>query len=183
VVSLTHSLSGSLSTGSRQIDFSGGRGYIEKDWGSSFPAAYFWLQCNNFSDSGTSLMLSIAKIPWRRYFFIGFLGFLYWQGKCYSFATYNRSRIVRFLQPESQKVEVTIERGRRVLELEVRLSRAGSLKAPRQGDMQRMIKECINAVVEVSFREDKQLLFAGTGRAAGCELQGDLSTYFTGTDS
>ena len=25
-----------------------GIGYLEKDWGTSFPAAYLWVQCNRF---------------------------------------------------------------------------------------------------------------------------------------
>ncbi|MCK7537696.1 MAG: tocopherol cyclase family protein [Marinilabiliales bacterium] len=32
----------------KMADFSGGRGYIEKDWGHSFPSAYVWMQSNHF---------------------------------------------------------------------------------------------------------------------------------------
>lgn len=37
------------------MDFSGGRGYIEKDWGQSFPAAWVWLQINYLPDLSFSI--------------------------------------------------------------------------------------------------------------------------------
>lgn len=39
VLSLDHEIRGAITVDGSQIDFTGGRGYIEKDWGSSFPAA------------------------------------------------------------------------------------------------------------------------------------------------
>lgn len=60
----------------RTVDFGGGRGYIEKDWGTSFPESWIWMQTNNFSRPGSSFMLSIAKIPWMGRHFIGLISFL-----------------------------------------------------------------------------------------------------------
>ena len=37
VVSMFHSLKGGLQIGDRYVDFNDGTGYIEKDWGRSFP--------------------------------------------------------------------------------------------------------------------------------------------------
>lgn len=37
VVSLDHAISGKLMIEDQAHDFNGGRGYIEKDWGKSFP--------------------------------------------------------------------------------------------------------------------------------------------------
>ena len=48
VVSLDHSLKGSLTVNGEEIDFTNGRGYIEKDWGFSFPKGYIWMQTNHF---------------------------------------------------------------------------------------------------------------------------------------
>ncbi len=49
IVSMDHAVEGTLKIRGKNIDFSGGRGYIEKDWGHSFPSAYFWMQSNHFS--------------------------------------------------------------------------------------------------------------------------------------
>jgi hypothetical protein len=64
VVSLDHSLRGTLEINGEPVDFSGGRGYTEKDWGKSFPRAWVWMQTNHFSRLGTSLTFSAAIIPW-----------------------------------------------------------------------------------------------------------------------
>ncbi|MBM3420117.1 MAG: hypothetical protein FJY11_03175 [Bacteroidetes bacterium] len=77
VVSIDHRIEGSVSVNGTVTDFSGGRGYIEKDWGTSFPESWIWLQCNNFEVPGVSLMVSVAKIPWRGRFFMGLIAFLH----------------------------------------------------------------------------------------------------------
>jgi len=72
IISLDHSLSGSLLSNDTEIVFNGGWGYIEKDWGKSFPEAYVWIQSNHFQKKETSLSASIAKIPWLNGFFRGY---------------------------------------------------------------------------------------------------------------
>ena len=49
ILSMDHSVEGQLEINQKKIDFTGGRGYIEKDWGHSFPSAYIWMQSNHFS--------------------------------------------------------------------------------------------------------------------------------------
>ena len=67
VLSMKHRVSGSIVVNSKELIFNNGIGYIEKDWGRSFPKRYLWLQCNDFSTEETSIMVSIADIP-----FLGF---------------------------------------------------------------------------------------------------------------
>ena len=74
------------------INFTGGRGYIEKDWGQSFPAGYVWFQSNHFDIAGTSLTASIAVIPWLGSAFRGFIVGLWHQDKLYRFATYTGAK-------------------------------------------------------------------------------------------
>src|SRR5690606_38060034 len=40
VISMNHSLKGGLFINDKLIDFHNGKGYIEKDWGTSFPKEY-----------------------------------------------------------------------------------------------------------------------------------------------
>ena len=53
-------------------DLKGGRFYLEKDWGDSFPQAWVWMQSNSFAGPA-SLTCSIATVPFRRRFFTGFI--------------------------------------------------------------------------------------------------------------
>ncbi len=77
IVSVNHSVTGSVKINGSETDFTGGKGYIEKDWGTSFPEAWLWIQANNFKDHNSSFSFSVAKIPWLGKFFIGFIAFLY----------------------------------------------------------------------------------------------------------
>jgi tocopherol cyclase len=83
VVSFEHVITGILNINGQDVDFTGGRGYIEKDWGRSFPAYHLWLQSNHFEQTDCSIMASIARIPWLGGSFDGFIaGFMY-HGKLY----------------------------------------------------------------------------------------------------
>jgi len=64
VLGLDHALRGNVTLDGVGIDWQGGRGYIEKDWGRAFPSAWVWMQCNHFDQPGSSLTLSLATIPW-----------------------------------------------------------------------------------------------------------------------
>ena len=50
VVSMNHQLKGQLEIGGQQVSFDGGKGYVEKDWGRSFPSSWIWMQGNQFED-------------------------------------------------------------------------------------------------------------------------------------
>ncbi|MPN29068.1 hypothetical protein SDC9_176516 [bioreactor metagenome] len=63
VVSLTHNLNGKIYINNEVHNFKDGKGYIEKDWGSSMPSAWIWMQSNHFNENNSSFMLSIANIP------------------------------------------------------------------------------------------------------------------------
>ena len=44
IVSLDHVIEGTLTINGTAADFSGGRGYTEKDWGKALPEAWVWFQ-------------------------------------------------------------------------------------------------------------------------------------------
>jgi hypothetical protein len=104
IVSMNHTLIGSLKLNEKIIDFDLGKGYIEKDWGTSFPKEYIWFQCNNFEDSNVSIMCSIANIPFLGKSFQGFICNLVIRDKEYRFASYNYSKIIKSYYTEDTLV-------------------------------------------------------------------------------
>jgi hypothetical protein len=74
VLSMSHSLSGSLRLNGKSVCFNGGVGYIEGDRGHSFPRRYIWTQCNWREESPCSLMLSAADIPFAAGTSAGIIG-------------------------------------------------------------------------------------------------------------
>ncbi len=170
VVSVGHDLSGNLYMNDENINFAGGRGYIEKDWGSSFPAAWIWLHSNSFKNKDTSVMLSVAKIPWLGSYFMGFLCFLYLSGRFFLFSTYNSSKIIRTSR-EANAIDIQINGREQDIFFHILLNRSGNLRAPQRGEMKRLIKESVDSVVNVDLKDKSgKTLFKGEGLRTGLEV-------------
>jgi hypothetical protein len=170
VVSVSHRIDGSLSVDDAIIDFSGGKGYIEKDWGKSFPESWIWFQSNNFMNSDACIMISIAKIPWLGSFFTGFLGFLYCEGVFYPFSTYHKSEITE-LNLADDKLTIGFKGGKYLLSVTATLKNSGILLAPKSGKMSRRIKESIDSELEVVLsRLDGTEIYRDKAFRAGLEV-------------
>ncbi|MFC2159254.1 tocopherol cyclase family protein [Actinomycetota bacterium] len=171
VVSMDHTIEGSADFGGGTIDFSGGRGYIEKDWGISFPQGWIWLQSNHFSKLPTSIMLSIAKIPLRKRSFTGFIcGIL--RGKdFYLFATYNGSRITS-LKYSDNDAYVELENRNNKVKIETKREKSATLLSPILGAMEGRITESTDAEVNIKLerKNSKELVFEDTGYFGGLEI-------------
>lgn len=173
VASLTHSLNGKLIVNNEVHDFTGGKGYIEKDWGSSMPSSWIWMQSNNFSDENSSFMLSIADIPWLKKSFTGFLGFFYHNNKIHHFATYRPTKLQLEIA-DSSELKIKIENKKNTFIINARSNNAGILKAPVKGTMDRRIPESINATIKITMMDKKgAVIFMDSTNIAGLEMVGD----------
>lgn len=177
VVSITHKLIGRLIVNNEMYDFNNGKGYIEKDWGTSMPSAWIWMQSNNFNDSNSSFMLSIADIPWLGKSFTGFLGFFYHNNQIHHFATYRRTKLQLEIA-DSNFLKITIENGKNTFILNVRSKNAGMLKAPVEGSMDRRIPESIDATLEITMIDKKgRIVYIDSTTIAGLEMVGDYKRF------
>lgn len=182
VLSFNSSIEGFFEINGKRHDFTGGKGYVEKDWGTSMPSSWIWMQTNHFGDSDTSLFGSVANIPWLGRHFTGHLiGFLL-DGHLYRFATYTGAR-VRGLKLDGSRIAFSVED--RKYRLEIKGERAGSgapLMAPKMGDMSVKINENLESVIHVALHEKKGrgLLFTGVGKNAGLEYVGDMNELMHG---
>ena len=175
VVSLDHGLEGALEIDGTEIDFTGGRGYTEKDWGRSFPSSWIWVQSNHFSHNGISVMLSVARIPWLGGSFPGFLCVLLLSGVQYRFATYTGARITR-MQASASSVFIRIEDGKHSLEIRAVPGKPGGLKAPVNGAMDRVITESVTSRVSVRLEDAHgAVVLEDSGVYGGMEIAGDLA--------
>jgi len=174
VVSMDHHIDGQMVMDGQALDFSGGRGYIEKDWGRQFPSAWIWGQSNHFGIPGVSLMLSVAVIPWIGRSFGGFIIGLLHDGEIHRFATYNRSRI-ESLQVTDAEVDLVVRNPSRRLHIQAIRVEGGLFQAPTTTEMDRRIIETLDAQLNVRFETlAGQEIFSGTGQYAGLETVGDL---------
>ncbi|ABR49587.1 conserved hypothetical protein [Alkaliphilus metalliredigens QYMF] len=178
IVNIHHDTMGSLTVGDQKLNFDHGYGYIEKDWGQSFPEAYIWLQSNHFSREDVSIMFSIAKIPWLGKHFIGHISFLRIGETFYRFATYTGAKLISLVVTD-QGIEVILQDKHHRLVITAISSKSSMLKAPQKGLMNREILESITAQVQVLLTDPKgTVIFQGEGVNTGLEMVGDLSILF-----
>ena len=174
VVNINHKINGSLNLNKTQIDMTGGEGYIEKDWGRSFPEAWIWVQANHFEEVGASFMFSVARIPWLGKSFTGLIAFLRTKQGFHRFATYNGGKI-RSIQLRENMLDVTLTNATHQLQFSTNYPGGGILKAPKNGLMSREIEESITATTTLQLRRRKgDLLFQDTSRWTGIEIAGTL---------
>jgi len=178
VVSMFHTLKGGLQVNDNYIDFNGGSGYIEKDWGSSFPESWIWLHCNTFDSSHSSFTFSVAKIPWLGSYFIGFISYLKLEGRFFNFSTWSGAHIKK-LEYLDNRLIFQLSNKDYILEVEAVNQQAGNLKAPKLGSMNRVIKESVDATIELKLSTHTgNVLFQDSGTRAGMEVIEKIFAYF-----
>lgn len=165
VISMYHRLSGSVSVNGRRFTFDGGRGYMEMDWGSSFPRKYLWVQGMEKSKN-TSVMAAAATVPLGRGGIRGCVCIVYYRGREYRLATYLGVKII-----ECSKNQLILRQGKYLLLIEAIPDgeKGQRLKAPVMGDMKRMIHENACAKVRFRFYRKNRKLFDFVTDEAGYE--------------
>ena len=180
VLNIRHTINGSLNRNGTQIDMSGGEGYLEKDWGRSFPKAWIWVQANHFEEAGASFLFSVARIPWLGKSFTGLIAFLRTKDGFETFATYNGGKI-RSMQLEENLLDITLTNAKHVLHFSTNFPGGGILKAPKNGLMSREIEESITATTTLQLlRRNGDILFQGTSQWTGIEIAGGLNEILHG---
>lgn len=173
IIHLSHRISGQLVLDGEVLDFDHGAGYIEKDYGRSFPETYVWIQASHFDQSEACLVFSRARIPMLGTEFPGFFAYLTdFAGIRARFATYNRSKLIDWqVDPEHGRCTGTLKGPAGTLVFEAQMSGGGRLRAPVNGLMDREIIESISATVTVRLTDRKgQVIYQGTSSEAGMEI-------------
>jgi hypothetical protein len=182
-ISFNNTLDGHIIWNGSRRDLSGGKGYIEKDWGSSMPQSWIWMQTNHFGTEGVSLFGSIAKIPWLGSYFTGYIFGLLFNNKIFKFTTYNGARVDK-LQVTSDNIEIIAENKQCWLEIRAKRTPGLDLPAPKFGDMTSRVNESLSSEIEVKlFKKTvngREMIFGGAGKNAGLEFVGDIGELLRG---
>lgn len=171
IVSMDHSVEGVLNYNKESLSFNNDRGYIEKDWGNSFPDRYIWMQGNHFDQNGDSFMCSIASIPMMGTSFVGLIANLVTDGKEYRFATYNGAKIIK-ASSSTEGVDIVLKKGKLILEIKAHIETTGDLKSPIEGHMTGTIKEGLGGSIGLVLKEEGKVIRQMITRYAGIEVVG-----------
>jgi tocopherol cyclase len=175
IVSFGHLLSGSLEFEGGQRNFDFGRGYIEKDWGQSFPAGYIWLHTNHIDGHPeASLVASVAIIPWIKSSFRGFIiGFRH-SGKLHRWTTYNGSKELK-LEVKDDSINWELKGPDGILKIQAERKGGGLLHAPLREAMHQRVEETLDARLQVTHTNlSGQVLIESFGTSSGMEVFGNL---------
>jgi hypothetical protein len=154
----------SNASGTFNNDQVSGVAYIEKDWGTSFPKGWIWSQ--GF-DNETSFSISIAKIPFMKKSFVGFLVFLMHNNKLYRFTTYNFSKILKL----KENGYIEFKKGKYVLKIKIDIEDSSKLKAPSFGEMINHIDESLKSKVNIDFLSKNEIIFSKTFSDSAAEIE------------
>ena len=181
VLSFDHRIDGFLDVNGNKTFFKGGKGYIEKDWGTSMHSSWIWMQTNHFKKDGISLFGSIAKITWLKSYFTGYIFGLLYGGKIHRFTKYNGTKL-RKLIVNDDMIEVKLENKEQILEIKAKRTEGVDLPAPSLGEMTARVNESLKSNIHIKFyiKKDRDIIFSGTGRNAGLEFVGDINELLSG---
>jgi tocopherol cyclase len=173
VLSMDHSLTGSLCVDGEQLCFDGGRGYAEKDWGRSFPSSWVWTQSNHFGRLGVSVSASVARVPWMTGAFTGHIAGMLLDGELHRFTTYTGAELA-CLVTRPGSADFVVRDRREELELHIEGAATTALKAPTLGAMSARADEALGATLHATLRALRggraERLFEAEGLHAGAEI-------------
>jgi tocopherol cyclase len=171
VIHMKNIINGEVTLNKHRILFIEEIGYIEKDYGVSFPSEYIWLQGNHFNSSNTSFFFSYATIPYLKLSFKGLISVLYIDETEYRFATYNQSKVLSYhVDDDSKSVEIVIKRFKLTLVVKASIDNVIDLPSPIKGHMTEQIKEGITGLIELKLYEKDKLIYTDQSTHCGVEI-------------
>lgn len=169
ILSLSHRVTGHVLLNAQSHSFDDGTGYIEKDWGRSFPKSWTWFACHHFAKAqGACVMLSIAQIPFLGGNFQGLLAVCMINGKQIRIATYHGAHLLSNSIHNDISYIVLQQRGLK-LTVTTRLQNGYPLTAPALGRMHRQIVEYPGCTCHVRLVHHNTVLLDSKGDCAGFE--------------
>jgi hypothetical protein len=170
VVSMNHQVNGTIIVNGEAWTFSDQVGYIEKDWGRSFPRRYIWIQGNHF-DQDAALMVSVADIPFMGSHFEGVICQLNVQDHVYRIATYTGARCTG-IRHTNDGFTLTLKQGSLSLDVTAHVPQQGILKSPSMGAMTQTIKEGLGGTIDLVLHRKGQSDLQLTSTHCGIEIEG-----------
>lgn len=143
-----HTVSGEIRTTDSQYCFERETGYLEKNWGTSFPEKYLWLHAIDQNDPEMSLLFSQAEIGWFGNTFQRHVGYIRTKDDVVDFRGLKDFRI-RIQQIESNKQHILLNSRDLDVEIIVQTDQHICLLGPEQGKLSRKIVHHADVQVEM----------------------------------
>lgn len=174
VVSLQHTLMGSLWVNEKQIIFNEGKGYIEKDWGKVFPNVWLWAQCNHFKRQDVALMIGVARLPIFFNYYTSFAIPVYYKDQLEIFSNYSGGHIAKLYRYKGY-VHLVVTQKNKILDIKIYGSDEVSCVTSKSSHMIRDVYACDTAKIEFSITDNGKSVFEEVGTLCELEMGGNTS--------
>ena len=174
VIALTHTLAGEICINGEVIDFTGGKGYIDKEWGKAYPNVWIWAQCNQFKQSDMAMMLGVMRHQLFLDYQTSFVVPIYYQGQLEVFANYNGGHIAKLYRYKGY-IHIVITQKNKLLDLKIYGQDEVDLAMSRNAHMIKDVYNCMNAKIEVKLTQNGMVLLEKTGYDVQLEIGGNTS--------
>jgi tocopherol cyclase len=125
-------------------------GYLEKNWGTTFPESYFWVHAIDPNNPAISLLFSRAKIVWLGKTYIKHVGYLRFDGQQIELRALKNVTVSNSnMSPENRIVQIRSASAQ--LDLALEFGREVLFKGPKDGALSRMIAHQTDARIKVSL--------------------------------
>lgn len=169
ILAMKNNINGWININNNKINFNNNYGYIEKDWGYSFPKAYIWCQANNFEKSNASFMCSVADIDYRLFNFRGIICDLIIDNEEVKFTTYNNAKLIKY-EVDTNSINIILKKGLYILNIKSKYNTGNKLAAPVKGKMERNIYESICETIAIELKRNDEIIFEDMSKNCGVEV-------------
>ncbi len=153
IISLFHHINGFVEVNGEKIVFNNDIGYIETDYGKSFPENYTWTHATWEDENENAIMVAAATIPYLKVQFLGCISCVLFEGKQMVFATYFGAKVKKL-----SKDEIEIIQGKYRLEVKCLKKNPILLSAPKLGGLKIPVYENLISTVQYKLYEDKKCI-------------------------
>ena len=125
-------------------------GYLEKNWGTTFPESYFWVHAVDPNNTAISLLFSRAKIVWLGKTYVKHVGYLCFDGQHIELRGLKNFTVSNSnISPENRSIQIRSASAQ--LDLSLAYGRQVVFNGPKDGALSRTIHHQTDAKVEVSL--------------------------------
>lgn len=155
VISPHLSMEGNVQINATQLEINRGIGYIDKNWGRSFPKRYFWGHLNGFSDPSISLQFAKGVPSWGPLRIPVHIGFLRINDELHVFRSWKKEKMTMI---NVGHFEILIENKNWKIRIELKIGHSLKLRAPIEGELIDNIVEYAGgeAFVQISKKNEKK---------------------------
>lgn len=153
VLNPSHQVSGTIQAGQHHYSLDRATGYLEKNWGNSFPKSYFWMHAVDPLNPKISMLFSRAEIKWMGYNFIRHVGYFNNDGSALDLRLFKDFQLRTAAAEQNQRL---LRLGTKEVQLEVGIKHGKKVmfKGPANGNLSRTIPHHADAQVEVSLNQN-----------------------------